>query len=1406
MFDVFFNSVKNAGDTIAIILTNKEKLSYTQMAEVVDAWARYFIAVGVQQGDRVAVLTDHEDLHPFLHLALDKINATVVPLDSDIPTAQLELDLKTLALKKIVIDEALCQRYAIPETIKLYAPASAITPPNMLELASVCLPFIERKQEIPNYIVASSGTTDNKKWIPIGSAGLTYWAEIEKNLLHLSSKDKILCTRSPAYDARISEYVRSFAAGSTLVLLSHSGRRDFNTILEQCGKEEITCLILIASQLAIVNLEEVIQRLANAGLIHLMVTGDACTMRLKRLCEQYQINLWNCYGPTEATFGMSILCVNHEEVEDDNQLPVVPIGLPHSREVKFHLIDECLYIESPFLSDGYIHNPVQTQKNFPILQIEGRPIRVFNTENRFALKNDKLIFKGRITNEAHCKVSGVKVEPYAIQQCLEKYNDELGKDVLQVYVVVKPWLNNQKPFAYIVVQHDFSKVHFMAFIKKWLRKEEIPIIIALSDFPRLIPSEKIDRRALIERTDHPDEFFFNEGLQNKQKFSRAGTGLDPELEQQMKDFVFKIKDNQIPEMEEKELFIQIDRLVLAANHLDQTLNAAVNHQNIVLNWLTSAYVLLGTQYPKYCLWAEAAEKELIFASYPIASLSALAQLLHYYGKALRYCQEEPVRRNVLLKKAIDIAAYLEEQSSPEDAHAFRGRLLTYNLSLMLCLRDQGHLLEALALAQQQSLLATEKQELFLVIQFESYIADILLRMSQPVDASKHAKEAFLLAKKFYNHKIVYFNAAVSYIKSCLQNKEEVLAGELALDILNAHAMNPLCGAKSHHLQEARETLRRVDPLTQIWAEVLGINQCDEQQEFMFLGGDSFLLTQLLRKIQRTLDPTYTYQELINLPSLTLMQIRSSLTNKQHVNQDMALAKPLFQIVPQRNNYFFLPPLLGEGYFTYKELAKIFFSHYKFNIYGLSDPSLSDERFLPKSLEDAASRYVNAIRKIQPKGPYNLLGFSYGGTLAYYVAKELLAQGEQIKALHLVDGFPPALYQRLSAKEHAKLLEELINFVIQTLNNRFYDEGLKAIRLVRFDKLTPKEQVNTSFRGLLSKVKKQSSRLLLMLARQHLLFMLESKEPNKLPLWAELYLSTPNQTYLNVIYRIHNIVKRSADCQSYYWNHYFQEVNLVGNRVQVKHLDLLRPQSMQVQHSAHLFWQRAHDPLFNFPVDYLALKPFYSVEKLNEEQSVCHVYSLSWQSLIYYKNTLADWPQIINLYAYPLYERISEKYECKDRLFTTKYVLSFIIHNDQLVKLHQFFDKKVKQYTPENNSAQVLKQLVMQIIDKEEQQSSKSFFINLDIYWNGGYLMSLYFNCHADYKALLRKIFIQTKIEIDKFSDFDNDLYNLSHFIVDLSKPSIFDAINEISTWLNQFMTLLIPPVKSHSGRENRMIV
>jgi thioesterase domain-containing protein len=73
--------------------------------------------------------------------------------------------------------------------------------------------------------------------------------------------------------------------------------------------------------------------------------------------------------------------------------------------------------------------------------------------------------------------------------------------------------------------------------------------------------------------------------------------------------------------------------------------------------------------------------------------------------------------------------------------------------------------------------------------------------------------------------------------------------------------------------------------------------------------------------------------------------------------------------------------------------------------GIRSRGLHGEPDLPSRLEEMALEYVTAIREVQPRGPYLLGGWSAGGLIALEMAQQLLADGESILMLALLDTSP-----------------------------------------------------------------------------------------------------------------------------------------------------------------------------------------------------------------------------------------------------------------------------------------------------------------------------------------------------------------------------------------------------------------
>ncbi len=99
--------------------------------------------------------------------------------------------------------------------------------------------------------------------------------------------------------------------------------------------------------------------------------------------------------------------------------------------------------------------------------------------------------------------------------------------------------------------------------------------------------------------------------------------------------------------------------------------------------------------------------------------------------------------------------------------------------------------------------------------------------------------------------------------------------------------------------------------------------------------------------------------------------------------------------------FWIPSVMGEIHW----IARL--SHDlgdRLAFYAFQRKSTQHERY--ESLEEVAAAYVAALRQVRPHGPYVLGGYSYGGVVAYEMARQLSESGEKISHLVLLDTYAP----------------------------------------------------------------------------------------------------------------------------------------------------------------------------------------------------------------------------------------------------------------------------------------------------------------------------------------------------------------------------------------------------------------
>jgi thioesterase domain-containing protein/acyl carrier protein len=185
----------------------------------------------------------------------------------------------------------------------------------------------------------------------------------------------------------------------------------------------------------------------------------------------------------------------------------------------------------------------------------------------------------------------------------------------------------------------------------------------------------------------------------------------------------------------------------------------------------------------------------------------------------------------------------------------------------------------------------------------------------------------------------------------------------------------------------------------IWADLLKLPRIGLHDDFFDLGGDSLLATEMFHRVEQDcgcrVDPSRLLSGLTveRLVSEILDGSRESLTRPVVHVQAGSAARP----------FFFLHGDLESGGFFCRRLARALGRDV--GMYAVQPHGLDGAK-LPDSVEEMAADRLRSIVEIQPAGPYQLGGFCGGGIIAYEMARQLHAQGEQVAPLLLVDARPP----------------------------------------------------------------------------------------------------------------------------------------------------------------------------------------------------------------------------------------------------------------------------------------------------------------------------------------------------------------------------------------------------------------
>ncbi|QSB25088.1 non-ribosomal peptide synthetase [Flavobacterium sp. CLA17] len=479
--DLFEEQVAQTPDAIAVLF-KESTLTYALLNKKANQLARYISAEHtLNKGDIIGVFLPKSDSGIISVLAILKLGAVYLPIDTHYPPERIDYLIKDSGLKLLITDNVAleiskCETIALPslnfDSISDENINTAISPKDLA------------------YVIYTSGSTGHPKGVLIEHTSTINMSLDQINFFGISKEDKIVWFASVAFDASISEIMMSLYSGATLCIPTEEVIKDKDQFTGFLKETKATVVTFPPSYLGLLSEEDI------SGLRCVITAGESANPTKAIAVVKSGIDYYNAYGPTECAVCVSIYKLS----ENDFDKTVIPIGKPISN-TKIYILDKALqplpigvagkiYVSGAGVGRGYLNKPDLTSEKFIANPFQSGE-RLYDTGDLGCwLSDGNIEFLGR--KDFQVKLRGYRIELGEIENTILQYSDDLK----QVAVEVKE--NNQEKVlaAYLVATTPIDKAELRSFLQNALPDYLVPGFYIVLDKLPLTPNGKIDRKAL----------------------------------------------------------------------------------------------------------------------------------------------------------------------------------------------------------------------------------------------------------------------------------------------------------------------------------------------------------------------------------------------------------------------------------------------------------------------------------------------------------------------------------------------------------------------------------------------------------------------------------------------------------------------------------------------------------------------------------------------------------------------------------------------------------------------------------------------------------------------------------------------------------------------------------------------
>ena len=352
------------------------------------------------------------------------------------------------------------------------------------------------------YIIFTSGTTGAPKGVQISHDNLLSFSEWMLSDFDLIKGQRFLAQAPYSFDLSVMDLYPALLSGGTLVPLEKEITNNFKQLFEVLPTLKVNIWVSTPSFIDICLLDKNFSSEEYPGLTTFLFCGEELTNSTATLLMQRFPNaqIFNTYGPTEATVAVTQVQIKPETLSKYSRLPIGRV----KSDTKIILVDENLkevppgqvgemVITGPSVSKGYLNNPEKTNAAF--YEIDG--VGAYLTGDTGKYEGDLLFYQGRL--DFQIKLHGYRIELEDIDHNIEQVSYVKAATVV-------PKLKEHKAHnlvAYVVAEpHEFEKEYQLT---NAIKKELAPLImdymmpnkwIYVDQLP-LTSNGKVDRKGLM---------------------------------------------------------------------------------------------------------------------------------------------------------------------------------------------------------------------------------------------------------------------------------------------------------------------------------------------------------------------------------------------------------------------------------------------------------------------------------------------------------------------------------------------------------------------------------------------------------------------------------------------------------------------------------------------------------------------------------------------------------------------------------------------------------------------------------------------------------------------------------------------------------------------------------------------